>query len=61
MAVATRPPLPWAAAPSLLPPGALIALVSGDPTGPGQSTIELSMPDGYKMPPHSHPPMNMWR
>jgi hypothetical protein len=33
----------------LLPPGALIAVVSGDPTGPGQSTIELSMPDGYGM------------
>jgi mannose-6-phosphate isomerase-like protein (cupin superfamily) len=52
---ATTPPLQWAAAPSLLPPGALIAVVSGDPTGPGQSTIELSMPDGYRMPPHFHP------
>jgi quercetin dioxygenase-like cupin family protein len=52
---ATPTPLQWAAAPSLLPPGALIAVVSGDPTGPGQSTIELSMPDGYTMPPHSHP------
>jgi quercetin dioxygenase-like cupin family protein len=53
--VATSTPLQWAAAPSLLPPGALIAVVSGDPAGPGQSTIELSMPDGYRMPPHSHP------
>jgi hypothetical protein len=48
-------PLQWAAAPSLLPPGALIAVVSGDPTGTGQSTIELSMPDGYRIPPHFHP------
>jgi quercetin dioxygenase-like cupin family protein len=52
---ATASPLQWAVAPSLLPPGALIAVVSGDPTGPGQSTIELSMPDGYRMPPHFHP------
>jgi len=48
-------PLQGAVAPPLLPPGALIAVVSGDPAGPGQSTIELSMPDGYKMPPHFHP------
>jgi quercetin dioxygenase-like cupin family protein len=45
----------WAVAPSLLPPGALLAVVSGDPTGPGESTIQLSMPDGYRIPPHFHP------
>ena len=39
----------------MLPPGALIAVVSGDPAGPGQSTIQLSMPDGYRIPPHFHP------
>ncbi len=49
------PPLQWLAAPSILPPGAQIAVVSGDPTGPGQSTIQLLMPDGYTMPPHYHP------
>jgi len=48
-------PSQWAIAPPLLPPGALIAVVSGDPAGPGESTIELSMPDGYRMPPHFHP------
>ncbi len=47
--------LRWAVAPPLLPPGAMIAVVSGDPTGAGQSTIQLSMPDGYRMPPHFHP------
>jgi mannose-6-phosphate isomerase-like protein (cupin superfamily) len=52
---ATKAPLQWAAAPSLLPSGALIAVVAGDPAGPDQSTIELSMPDGYRMPPHFHP------
>jgi quercetin dioxygenase-like cupin family protein len=53
--VPTTTPLQWAAAPSLLPTGAMIAVVSGDPTAPGRSTIELSMPNGYRMPPHSHP------
>ena len=36
-------------------PGAQIAVVSGDPTTTGMTTIELIMPDGYRMPPHSHP------
>jgi quercetin dioxygenase-like cupin family protein len=46
--------LKWSV-PPLLPPGALLAVVSGDPTAPGQSTLELSMPDGYRIPPHYHP------
>jgi mannose-6-phosphate isomerase-like protein (cupin superfamily) len=41
--------------PPLLPPGALLAVVRGDPTSPGESTIELVMPDGYRLPPHYHP------
>jgi quercetin dioxygenase-like cupin family protein len=41
--------------PPLLPPGALLAVVSGDPTAPGVCTMELSMPDGYRLPPHYHP------
>jgi quercetin dioxygenase-like cupin family protein len=32
-----------------------MAIVSGDPTGPGQSTLQLSMPNGYQIPPHFHP------
>jgi quercetin dioxygenase-like cupin family protein len=47
-------PLQWSV-PPVLPPGALIAVVSGDPTGPGKSTLELSMPNGYRIPPHYHP------
>jgi quercetin dioxygenase-like cupin family protein len=45
----------WVPVPPILPPGAKITLVAGDPTGPGPSTVQLWMPDGYKMPPHSHP------
>ena len=41
--------------PPVLPPGALIAVVSGDPTGPGEFTLLVSMPNGYRIPPHSHP------
>jgi quercetin dioxygenase-like cupin family protein len=41
--------------PPVLPPGALIAVVSGDPTRPGMFTLRVSMPNGYRIPPHSHP------
>src|SRR3954470_11313821 len=41
--------------PPLLPPGALIAVVSGDPTTAGKFTLLVSMPNGYRIPPHSHP------
>lgn len=47
--------LKWVVAPAVLPRGAMIAVVSGDPTAPGHSTIQLAMPDGYTMPPHYHP------
>jgi quercetin dioxygenase-like cupin family protein len=46
--------LQWSV-PPLLPPGALLAVVRGDPTGPGESTLQLSMPNGYRLPPHFHP------
>jgi quercetin dioxygenase-like cupin family protein len=32
-----------------------VAVVSGDPYGPGESTFLLSMPNGYRIPPHFHP------
>lgn len=47
--------LNWAAAPALLPAGAQLAVVEGDPTKPGEFTMRLKMPDGYKIPPHFHP------
>jgi quercetin dioxygenase-like cupin family protein len=46
--------LQWSV-PPVLPPGALIAVVSGDPTGPGEFTLLVSMPNGYRLPPHLHP------
>ena len=41
--------------PPVLPPGALIAVVSGDPTRAGPFTLLVSMPNRYRIPPHSHP------
>jgi hypothetical protein len=47
--------LQWAAIP-VLPPGAKLAVVNGDPTKPGESYVfRLQLPDGYKVPPHWHP------
>jgi quercetin dioxygenase-like cupin family protein len=47
-------PVQWIV-PPVLPPGALISVVSGDPTRAGEFTLLVSMPDGYRIPPHSHP------
>ncbi len=46
--------LEWSV-PPVLPPGALIAVVRGDPTRPGEFTLLVSMPNGYRIPPHFHP------
>ena len=44
----------WSAAPNALPAGAQIAILEGDPMKPGPFTMRLKMPNGYKIPPHSH-------
>ena len=49
------PASPQWSVPPVLPAGALIAVVSGDPTGPGEFTLLVSMPNGYRLPPHFHP------
>jgi quercetin dioxygenase-like cupin family protein len=38
----------------ILPPGAEMAVIDGDPTKPGFFTMRLKMPDGYRIPAHSH-------
>jgi quercetin dioxygenase-like cupin family protein len=45
----------WGPAPPILPSGAQIAVLSGDPAATGLVTIRLKMPAGYKIPPHFHP------
>lgn len=47
--------LQWGPAPPVLPAGAQIAVLDGDPTREGFFTIRLKFPDGYKIAPHWHP------
>ncbi len=45
----------WGAAPEVLPAGAQLAVLSGDPMSNGPYAVRLRMPDGYKIAPHWHP------
>lgn len=47
--------LQWGPGPAALPPGAQAAILEGDPRQPGEFTLRLKFPAGYKIPPHSHP------
>ena len=42
-------------APEILPPGATLAVLEGNPMHPGTYTMRLAMPNGYTIPPHFHP------
>jgi ketosteroid isomerase-like protein len=45
----------WGDAPPSLPPGARMAVVSGDPTQAQPFVIRAQIPAGYKIAPHWHP------
>jgi quercetin dioxygenase-like cupin family protein len=45
----------WGPAPPLLPAGAQIAVLAGDPTKPVPYAIRLKFPANYAIPAHSHP------
>ncbi|HEU5259644.1 MAG TPA: cupin domain-containing protein [Vicinamibacterales bacterium] len=45
----------WGPAPPMLPAGAQIAVLSGDPTKPVPYAVRLKLPDHYAIPAHSHP------
>jgi quercetin dioxygenase-like cupin family protein len=45
----------WSPVPPVLPAGAQMAVLSGDPAGIGLVTLRLRMPPGYQIPPHWHP------
>ena len=45
----------WGPAPPMLPAGAQIAVLAGDPTKPGPYTVRLKFPANYAIPAHSHP------
>jgi len=45
----------WGPAPPLVPPGAQIAVLAGDPTKAAPYTVRLKFPANYEIPAHSHP------
>lgn len=45
----------WGAAPPMLPPGAEIAVLAGNPMQAAPYTIRLKFPAHYAVPAHSHP------
>jgi quercetin dioxygenase-like cupin family protein len=45
----------WKAGPAALPPGAKMAALEGDPTKEGPFVVRFQFPDGYYIPPHTHP------
>jgi hypothetical protein len=45
----------WQEGPRSLPKGAMIAVLEGDPAKKGPFVFRLKIPDGYRVPPHTHP------
>jgi len=45
----------WGPAPPMLPPGAEIAVLSGDPGTAAPYSVRLKFPANYAIPAHSHP------
>lgn len=45
----------WTEGPPSLPPGAKIAVLEGDPSKEGPFVFRVKAPDGYRIPPHTHP------
>src|SRR5437773_7923763 len=45
----------WKAGPAAIPTGAKMAVLEGDPTKEGPFVVRFQFPDGYHIPPHTHP------
>jgi quercetin dioxygenase-like cupin family protein len=45
----------WSDAPPVLPRGARVAVLEGDPSKQGPFVMRVKLPDGYRIPPHTHP------
>jgi len=52
---AQTPDLKWGPAPAIFPAGAKFAVLQGDPSKAEPVTVRLDFPNGYVLPPHSHP------
>jgi quercetin dioxygenase-like cupin family protein len=55
--IVLNPPqqIPWKSGPPSLPKGAQIAVLEGDPDREGPFVFRVKAPDGYRIPPHTHP------
>jgi mannose-6-phosphate isomerase-like protein (cupin superfamily) len=53
--VVTPDQVAWSPAPALLPAGAKLAVLEGNPSEAGPFTMRLLMPDRYRIQPHYHP------
>jgi len=49
------PAIEWKPGPAAIPPGAKMAVLEGDPTKDGPFVVRFQFPDGYHIPPHTHP------
>lgn len=45
----------WKDGPASLPKGAKIAVLEGDPSREGMFVMRVRVPDGFHIPPHTHP------
>ena len=45
----------WKPGPPSLPKGASFAVLEGDPSQEGPFVFRVKVPDGYRVPPHTHP------
>ena len=45
----------WKPGPAALPAGAKMAVLEGDPSKEGPFVVRFQFPDGYQIPPHTHP------
>jgi quercetin dioxygenase-like cupin family protein len=45
----------WTDGPPSLPAGAKVAILEGDPNQEGFFVMRVRIPDGYRVPPHTHP------
>jgi quercetin dioxygenase-like cupin family protein len=55
MTVTNPDSLKWGPAPPVLPKGAQMAVLSGDPGGKGLYVVRVKVPAGYQVPAHNHP------
>jgi quercetin dioxygenase-like cupin family protein len=57
MAATLYPPpeIKWIDGPPSLPKGAQFAVLEGDPAKEGPFVFRVKVPDGYRVPPHTHP------